>query len=248
MELKASQQYWDDHWQGEGFSIAPQHHPIRRWIESEMPHPAEADVFEVGCYPGKFLAVFGERGCVLNGIDSFPKTNSLMSKWLSGGRYKIGRFYQSDFLSFTPSRQYDVVCSFGFIEHFKNWKAVLAKHIDLAKDGGCIMVDVPNLGSPLYYLLYKIFEPEILKNHELSALDKNAICSVFKKNGCPVKTAEYLGYFYFRFIGRRDKFSAALSKSINLLRPLFELLPRSIYARYIAVSAVKADPNIIHDL
>lgn len=242
----ANQKYWNDHWHNKEFSIAPQHHPIRQWIESEIFQTTKADVFEIGCYPGKFLAVFGERGCTLNGIDSFPETNSTMQKWLKGEGYKVGQFYQSDFWSFTSPRQYDITCSFGFIEHFKNWNAVLIKHIELTKDGGYIMVDVPNLKSPLYYLLYKIFEPEVLKNHELSAMDRNAIRDIFEKNGCVVKTAIYLGYFYFRFVTRHDKLSVVLAEYINFLRPLFELLPKSVYMRYIVVSAAKTGSNIIH--
>ena len=145
-----------------------------------------------------------------------------------------------------PIFKYDIVCSFGFIEHFKNWDAVLIKHIDFAKDGGYIMVDVPNLKSPLYYLLYKIFEPEVLKNHELSVMDKNVICGIFENNGCTVKTATYLGYFYFRFVTRHDKLSLAFAKCINFLRPLFELLPKSVYMRYVVVSAAKTGSNVVH--
>lgn len=244
MGSRTSQQYWSDHWHGKEFSIAPQHHPVRQWIESEVTQSATADVFEVGCYPGKFLAVFGERGYSLNGIDSFSEMNSEMQKWLENEGYKIGQFYQSDFCHFISPKKYDIVCSFGFIEHFKSWEIALVKHVELAKDGGQIMIDVPNLKSPLYYWLYKIFEPTVLKNHVLSMLDKNVICDVFEKKGCVVKTAKYLGHFYFRFVTRHDKFSIAIAKCINFFRPIFELLPRPVHARYIAISAVKNDSRV----
>jgi len=244
MESKTNQKYWNSHWHNKEYSIAPQHHPVRQWIEAEVPQSAVADVFEVGCYPGKFLAVFGERGYVLNGIDSFPQVNPAMQKWLESSGYKIGQFYQADFWNFVSSRQYDIVCSFGFIEHFKNKDASLIKHINLAKNGGLIMIDVPNLRSPLYNFLYKIFEPEVLKNHVLSILDKNVICDVFEKNGCTIKTAKYLGYFYFRFVTRHDKLSTVIARCINFFRPLFELLPKSVYARYIAVSATKISQSV----
>lgn len=243
MESVANSKYWDNHWREEEFSIAPSHHPIRQWIETEVTATTKADVFEIGCYPGKFLAVFGRRGYILNGIDSFFKTNLVMPRWLEDEGYKIGQFYQSDFLNFLSKRQYDIVCSFGFIEHFKNWDEVLIKHIRLAKDGGRIMVDVPNLKSPLYYFLYKIFEPEVLKNHEFSAMDKDAIETVFKNNECVIKTATHLGHFYFRFVTKQNRSSAIIEKCINFFRPFFELLPKSVYVRYITVSAVKISNN-----
>lgn len=239
MDSKTNQQYWSDHWQGNEFSIAPQHHPVRQWIESEVAQSAGTDVFEVGCYPGKFLAVFGERGYTLNGIDSFSEMNSAMQEWLEGKGYKVGQFYQSDFCHFTSPKKYDIVCSFGFIEHFKNWEIALVKHVELVKDGGYIMIDVPNLKSPLYYLLYRMLESTVLKNHVLSTLNKNVICGVLEKNGCTIKIAKYMGHFYFRFVTRHDKFSLALAKCINFFRPIFELLPKSVYARYIVVSVTK---------
>jgi len=234
-----SQQYWSNHWHSKELSIAPQSHPIRQWIESEVAQSVAADVFEVGCYPGKFLAVFGEKGYVLSGIDSFSKMNSEIPRWLEGEGYKVGQFYQSDFCHFISQKKYDIVCSFGFIEHFKSWEIALAKHVEIAKDGGQIMIDVPNLKSPLYYWLYKILEPEILENHVLATLNKKVICDVFEKNGCTIKTAEHIGHFYFRFVTHHDRFSLAIAGCINFFRPIFELLPKSVYARYIAVSAAK---------
>ena len=239
MESKLDQEYWRDHWQAEKFSIAPQHHPIRQWIESEVAQTTDADVFEVGCYPGKFLAVFGEKGYTLNGIDCFSEKYSTMQNWFKDEGYKVGQFYQSDFFGVLPAQQYDIVCSFGFIEHFEDWPEALSRHVGLIKAGGHIMIDVPNLKSPLYYLLYKILEPRVLKNHYLSVMNIDAISDVLEKNGCTVKTATYLGYFYFRFVTHTNKLSLVVTKCINLLRPLFELLPKSVYMRYIVVSAVK---------
>ncbi|MFA5023930.1 MAG: class I SAM-dependent methyltransferase [Patescibacteria group bacterium] len=239
----ASSKYWNDHWPEKKFSIASSRHPIRRWIESEVRATTKADVFEIGCYPGKFLAVFGELGYTLNGIDSFSKTNPAMSDWLKNEGYKIGQFYQSDFLNFSSKQQYDIVCSFGFIEHFKNWEEVLINHIRLTKDGGHIIIDVPNLKSPLYYFLYKIFEPEVLKNHEFSAMNKETIKTVFRNNGCTVEAAMYLSRFHFRFVTKQSWPFTVIEKCINSFGLLLELLPKSIYARYIAVSAIKELSN-----
>lgn len=239
MKSVANSKYWNDHWQEEEFSISPSHHPIRKWIESEAPITTTGSIFEIGCYPGKFLAVFGEKGYTLNGIDLFPKTNSLMADWFRTKNYKIGELFQSDFLNFSTTQRYDIVCSFGFIEHFKNWDEMLINHIELAKNDGLVMIDVPNLKSPLYYLLYKVLEPEVLKNHEFSVMDKEAIKEVFKNNNCSVVTAGYVGNFHFRFVTHHSHLSKMVAKSINFLRPVFELLPDSVYARYIAVSAIK---------
>ena len=239
MKSIVDEKYWDDCWQKIKFEIAPKHHPIRQWIESEVPETNYKTCFEIGYYPGKFLAVFGEKGYVLNGVDLFiePQNSSIL--WLKKSGYNIGSFYKSDLRDFKSSESYNVVCSFGLIEHFKNWKEALNKHIELTKDKGTIMIDVPNLNSFLYRFLYGLFEPRVLKNHEFSAMNITNICNVLKEGKCDIKKADYFGYFYFRFVTRHDKISVIIAKIINIFRPVFELLPKSIYMRYIVILAVK---------
>jgi len=239
MESIVDKNYWGDCWQKIKFEIAPKNHPIRQWIESEVPETNYKTCLEIGYYPGKFLAVFGEKGYVLNGIDSFIEPQNLSISWLKKCGYNMGSFYKSNLRYFKSSELYDVVCSFGFIEHFKNWEEVLGKHIELTKTAGTIMIDIPNLNSFLYRFLYKLFEPRILKNHKFSAMNISNICNVFKKNRCDIKRADYFGYFYFRFVTRHGKISVMVSKIINIFRPIFELLPKSIYMRYIVILAVK---------
>lgn len=239
MKSIVDKNYWENHWQKIKFEIAPQNHPIRQWIELKVPETNYKTCLEIGYYPGKFLAVFGEKGYVLNGIDFFTESQNSSILWLKKCGYNIGSFYKSDLWDFKVSESYDIVCSFGLIEHFKNWKEVLNKHIELTKTAGTIMIDVPNLNSFLYRFLYKLFEPRVLKNHESSAMNISNICHVFKENKCDIKKADYFGYFYFRFVTRHDKISVIVSKIINIFRPIFELLPKSIYMRYIVILAVK---------
>ncbi len=236
----ASKQYWVKHWQQSGFEIAPLHHPIRVWIESEVPEATHnQSCFEIGCYPGKFLAIFGDKGYQLNGIDLYKNTKDLLPLWLNKNKYSIGKFIEDDFLKYKNINHFDYVCSFGFIEHFQNLDNVIKKHVDITKQNGTIMVDVPNLKSPIYHLLYRIFEPETISNHNLSTLNLDKIKKSFIEHHCYIKTATYSGYFYFRFVTKTNKLSQKIEKIINFFRPIFELFPRSFYQRYIIVSAIK---------
>ena len=238
MKYSSTEKYWSDHWENTNFKISPKHHPLRKWIEKNVSITNEASCFEFGCHPGKFLAIFGEKGYLLNGLDYFESIK-LLPQWLKKQKYKVGNFYNLDFYKFNNKQQYDIVCSFGFVEHFKNLDETIKKHVNITKQDGLLIIEVPNLKSPLYYLLYKIFEPSTLKNHEISTMDIEKISKSITRSGCVVKNSEYIGYFYFRFVTKNNKLSKIISFVINLFRPIFEILPESIYKRYIIVTATK---------
>lgn len=61
-----------------------------------------------------------------------------------------------DFLAWQPDRQYDVVVSFGFVEHFIEYDKVIQKHIDVLKPGGYLIISVPYF-SPFQMYARKLF-------------------------------------------------------------------------------------------
>lgn len=238
MDSVATKEYWNEHWKESGFGIAPKHHPVRKWIENEIPNTKTASCIEIGCYPGKFLSVFGEKGYELNGVDSFSEINSL-ANWFKDKGYRLGNFYEADFFKFIPVAKYDIVASFGFIEHFENLSEVLDRHLALLKPGGKVVIDVPNLNSPIYYFLYKLFEPKTLQNHVLSVMNLEAIKSVLEAKGCQINYAGYFGYFYFRFVTKHDSIHQNIAKIINLFDLPMRLFSGPLYKRYIGVIATK---------
>lgn len=240
MASVATQEYWDAHWQEVDFGIAPAHHPVRKWLESLPPGDGRS-CLEIGCFPGKFLAVFGEKGYELHGVDFFPGTASALPRWLASRGYRTGQFHEEDFQAFDKGR-YDVVSSFGFIEHFDDWRMLVEKHIGITKPGGTVIVEVPNLSSPIYRSLYETFEPSVLENHVLAAMDLDAICAVMERNGCDIVRADYVGDFYFRFVTMQGPEQDRIAESINAMKPSLDALPRSQSARYIGVMARLSGP------
>jgi len=238
MKSIATDEYWDNHWKETAFEIVSSNHPIRQWIEREVPNTTSDSCIEIGCYPGKFLSVFGEKGYELNGIDSFPGVGAL-SDWFKSNGYRCNHIYQADFLTFKSPIKYDLVCSFGFIEHFENWSEILDKHLELLKTGGRIIIDVPNLNSPVYYFLYKLFEPSVLRNHVLSSMDLAAIRVALVAKGCRIDYSGYIGHFYFRFVTKHNNLHQNIERLINFLGSPFWLLPESISKRYIGIIATK---------
>ena len=81
---------------------------------------------------------------------------------------------QEDFFSFDSDIKYDIVCSFGFVEHFEDTEPVLRRHCHLVKPGGRLLITMPNFLG-LNGLLHKWFDPENYNKHNLKAMDLNRL-------------------------------------------------------------------------
>jgi len=112
--------------------------------------PPRARLLEIGCGTGKFVVLAAkELDCAGVGIDIDPDSSRYAS-YLAG---KLGVKNRTGFLcgdGFSlpfPDETFDVVMSEGVIEHFTTKQEVelLKEHRRVCKQGGIILVSVPNL-------------------------------------------------------------------------------------------------------
>lgn len=242
MTNKADQKYWDKYHAGFNLQIAPEIHPIRKLIEEYFPTTDNKTCIEIGCYPGGFLAVFGELGYQLNGID-LSKNTEILPQWLASQNYDVGEFWKEDFLSFNPEHKYDVVSSFGFIEHFTNWEDVLVKHIDLVEENGYIFVEVPNFIGIFQNFLHKYFDRVNYDHHHIPSMDIEKWVKILTDNNFKIIYKEYFGPFYF-WVDQQDRniLQRGFLKSLRKISPVLrKILPdnKKAYAPFAGIIAQK---------
>lgn len=156
------------------------------------------DFLEVGSFPGRFLYYFArEFGYRVFGVDFVPQAAAI-SGWLA----ELGVPAQvavEDFFRFRPGRRYDVVASFGFVEHFANWQEVLDRHLDLLNPGGTLIIEFPNFRYGQYWLR-RLLNPALLDGHCLEVMKPALWAQALRQQGLEVLYAGY--YQTFRFWGR----------------------------------------------
>ncbi len=134
---------------------------------------------EIGCAPGKFMAYAAvKRGAKVAGIDYSPRGVSITRQF----HRELGiasdiRVEDVMETSFAPA-SFDCVFSAGLIEHFDDPRPVVAKHVELARPGGRIVIAVPNYGG-IYGRMQAKRDPENLAIHNLSIMSRDALTALF---------------------------------------------------------------------
>jgi L-malate glycosyltransferase len=193
----ADQDYWNTSYSDYALSENETEDEISGWLNAHVPPGNGTDCLEIGCFPGRYLTFFGKRGYVLHGVDLTPRVKTDFSEWLRARGFRTGRFEMADFFEFEPGRLYDIVCSFGFIEHFTNWEMVFKKHLRLVAPGGYIIIETPNFRGWMQRAIHYILDRANYKRHYIPAMDPVKWAQICRQEGFEIVTSGYIGEFSF---------------------------------------------------
>ncbi|MBP6285461.1 MAG: methyltransferase domain-containing protein [Ferruginibacter sp.] len=221
---KAPQSFWDDTNASFDFERPSAKDYTRLLINKHIPVTAGNSVIEIGCYPGRYLSIFGDLGYTLHGIDlttRTPETKHNLEKY----GYRVGEILLEDFLAMPEEKKYGVVASFGFIEHFENYKEIIDKHCLHVNTDGFIVIGAPNLKNGISNLFYRLFNSRGLKKHVLAAMDLPAWKEQLEKNGFDILFAGYCGGLHFWLDGDQSKmqhfFGLQLLRLVRVIKAVF---------------------------
>lgn len=174
-----------------------------------VPKREGAKVLEVGSAPGGNLIRMGRRfGFIPYGVEYSDKGVEINRKLFIAHNINPDNVIRADFFSdgFQEKyrKQFDVVISMGFVEHFDNVKGVIAKHINLLKEGGYLVVSIPNLRG-VNYILQRLFDKEILSIIDLDIMQKGRFAELFDRECLSTLFCDYYGTFNFGVFGVKRK-------------------------------------------
>lgn len=201
-------------------------------------------VLEIGCADSSFLCYlskkFGYKACGLDFTESINRTKDLF-KFNSLPEPIL---YREDFFKWRPDKKFDVVCSFGFIEHFENISDTISRHVDLIVPGGKLLITLPHFAHG-QYLLHWLIDRENLKKHNTKIMNLDSIRYVF--SDLPVKV-DYLSYYKtFGFWTERTEMAAwerflnwSILKFGKIINKIFGYdKPNSLFSPHIVCIATK---------
>jgi len=234
--------YWNNLWDHNKFKIAPQDDPIRKWLELHIPK-GQGKCIEIGCIPGRYLAVFGEKGYELFGIDWTQRVTQDLPDWLLKCGYSVGEFYCKNFEEFDTKDRYDIVCSFGFIEHFTRWDNILLRHANLVKDNGYIIIETPNFRGYIQRFIHILLDKKNFNNHNIDAMQPSLWQNILILNGFEIIYCGYIGGFDYwvelqdrnfiqkvalKLLMRGKKYLTKISFTSSLFSPYIGIIAKKI--------------------
>ena len=185
-------EYWLQSYGDHQFGKQDEKHDINIFIKKYIKKVKNGKCLELGSFPGPFLSTLGDLGYKLNGIDYHPDNATKLPNWLKSIGYHTENFMVEDIFNIKPSPQFDLVCSFGLIEHFTNYKEVIHIHSTFLKTGGTLLITTPNMKGWMQQIFRRILDKKNLDAHYLPSMNPKKWSKYLNDNGFRV---EYYGYF-----------------------------------------------------
>ncbi len=138
------------------------HHRIFRAL---LPFNRRATFLEIGAHPGQYLWYFNAHfGFAVTGIEYVEEYARQTASNLEASGVTASIEHADLFQYCRRTRQFDVVASFGFVEHFVDIQPAIDAHWALVKPGGTLIVSVPNHSGVLGRLFARI-DPHAAARH-----------------------------------------------------------------------------------
>jgi SAM-dependent methyltransferase len=161
-------------------------------VAVHLPKGPGLSFLEIGVGPGRILGEFcGRLGYEAHGID-YAFDPVPVRRWLEGLGVKVGDLRQADAFEWSPTQKYDVVASFGFIEHFENLEKAVDVHFSMVKPRGVVVITLPNLARG-QWLLHWLYNRANLRIHNVACMNLRFFRRAAERNGAKLLCARYTG-------------------------------------------------------
>jgi trans-aconitate methyltransferase len=184
---------------------------------------------ELGGFPGYYSTYFRKYLNLDTTLFDYFISKDIIKELLTANGLKENDIHiiEADLFKYKPERQYDIVSSFGLIEHFSDTKDIIARHLQFLKPGGTLFITLPNFRSVNGWV-QKNFDEENYLKHNINSMDPSLLKSIAAELGLKDIKSGYHAKFSV-WLENKEKNSAitkAFVKSIWYAGKIFtKILP-----------------------
>lgn len=140
------------------------------FIDAVLKERPQAHLLEIGAGSSAWLPYFHKKyNLPVSGLDYSEIGCKILEENLKLLRVPFEDIINEDIFKWSSDKKYDIIFSYGVIEHFNQPEDILKICLDHLKPGGIIITLIPNLQG-IMGLLTKTILPEIFKIHKVISL------------------------------------------------------------------------------
>ncbi len=205
--------FWQKYWESKKGLIVeiPRKYTFSDIFDRVFSEQKINSAIELGGFPGYyavFLKKYYQAETTLLDYFIYPSiTKELVKR--NGLAESDLAIIEADLFNHKPQKQYDLVLSCGLIEHFKDTKDIIAKHVPFLNDEGTLLITLPNFRG-INGWVQKNFDRYNFEKHYLDCMNPTYLAQIAKDLDLKNVEAFYYGRFSTWLENREDK--SALTK------------------------------------
>lgn len=200
---------------------------------------------ELGGFPGYYAIYLKKYHAMDTTLLDYFIHPGLVNKLLAKNDLHEGdiKIIEADLFTYQPAVQYDMVLSFGLIEHFSDTKFIIEKHLPFLKPGGTLFITLPNFKGINGWVQRK-FDLENYNKHYIESMNPALLESYCKQLGLKDVESYYHGKFsmWLENKATQSTFAKAFVKSLWFAGKVFtKIVPfeSKMLSPYIVLKATK---------
>lgn len=201
------------------------------------------NAIELGGFPGYYSIYLKKYQHLQTTLLDYFIHPELVNKLLAANDLKPGDIdiIEADLFSYQPEKKFDMVLSFGLIEHFNDTRFIINEHLKFLKPGGTLFITLPNFKGVNGWVQKK-FDKENYDKHNINSMDLSLLRNSCEALGLKNIEVYYHGKFTVWLENKSEQkpLSKAIVKAIWLAGKVFtKLVPANgtALSPYIVVKA-----------
>ncbi|WP_259068422.1 class I SAM-dependent methyltransferase [Mucilaginibacter sp. X4EP1] len=202
------------------------------------------NAIELGGFPGYYATYLKKYEHLDTTLFDYFIHEGLINQLLEKNGLKPGdiNIIEADLFEYKPATPYDMVLSFGLIEHFNDTKAIVETHLQFLKPGGVLFITLPNFKGINGWIQRK-FDKENYDKHNINSMDLQLLAKCCKDLGLADIETYYHGKFTVWLENKSEQgtMTKAFVKAVWWMVKLAKIIPfpNKTLSPYIVVKAVK---------
>ncbi|MDB5008013.1 MAG: Trans-aconitate 2-methyltransferase [Mucilaginibacter sp.] len=200
---------------------------------------------ELGGFPGYYSIYLKKYQHLDTTLFDYFIHDGLINELLEKNDLKPGdiNVIEADLFNYKPAKLYDMVLSFGLIEHFNDTKAIIETHLQFLKPGGALFITLPNFKSVNGWV-QRNFDKENYDKHNINSMDLQLLADCCRELGLTEVESYYHGKFsvWLENKSAQSALAKALVKTIWFAGKIFtKIIPveSKALSPYMVLKAVK---------